>query len=310
MDKHELLLKLKEMIDLRGGEIPTRDEFIKEVSKHSLTREFGTYQELLKAFGIDSKRKIKIENPFIVKDLQSYYDNKPVIEPKKLDKYPKIAAISDIHWPFQSDRVINKFLAHIEKHQPEYVFVNGDAWDMYSFSKFPRSHNIFTPREERDLSRKLNEEFWVKVKDKCPKAKCIQMLGNHELRVMKRIMEQYPVAEDWIQEALKKEFTFEGVETIFDPRQEYMIGNIAVFHGYRTKLGDHRDYTHYNCIIGHTHRGGTVFKNIRDTVLWELNSGLAGDPLSKGLSYTTQRINDWTMGFAWVDEDGPRFIMA
>jgi hypothetical protein len=89
---------------------------------------------------------------------------------------------------------------------------------------------------------------------------------------------------------------------------KYFIEDIAFHHGYRSQLGSHRDYMHMNFVGGHTHRGGVVFRNIKNETLWELNCGLAGDPTSKGLSYTSQKMNDWTLGFGAIDEYGPRFI--
>lgn len=311
--KMQMLNDLRDLAsDLQRS--PTRNEFIKTSghTKHTIDTLFGGYAPMLLSIGLTlNKKNKKVDNSiFHVRNVEQFLSDQPRTPQRKASEKVKIASISDIHWPFHSQRVVDKFLAFIEINSPEYIFINGDAWDMYSHGKFPRSHNIFTPREERDLSRKYNEEFWIEVKKRCPNAKCVQMLGNHEARPMKRIIEEYPEAEDWLKKAIQDEFTFEGVETIFDTRQEYIIGNIAVFHGYRSKLGDHRDYTHFNCIVGHTHRGGTVFKNIRNEVLWELNSGLAGDPLQKGLTYTPQKINEWTQGFAWVDEHGPRFIPA
>jgi predicted phosphodiesterase len=312
--KIEMLNQLRDLAsELRRA--PTQNEYMKATghTRHQILSKFGGLSQMLACIGLSANQNQyqKIDNSiFQVRDLEKHLSDQPRTPQRKASEKVKIASISDIHWPFHSQRVVDKFLAFIEKHQPDYIFINGDAWDMYSHGKFPRSLNVISPREERDLSRKHNEEFWKEVKKRCPNAKCVQMLGNHEARPMKRIIEEYPEAEDWLKKAIQDEFTFEGVETIFDPRQEYFIGNIAIFHGYRSKLGDHRDYTGFNCIVGHTHRGGTVFKNIRNEVLWELNSGLAGDPLQKGLTYTPQKINEWTQGFAWVDEHGPRFISA
>jgi predicted phosphodiesterase len=312
-DKQEALNIIRELA-MEIGRAPSLMEFLLKSgrTKHWVFKNFGGFSPMLLSVGIQpGPNGKKIDNTiFEVRNLPQFLEEAPRAAAKDKGPAKKIAVISDIHWPFHSQRVVDAFLEFIKVHQPEYVFINGDAWDMYSHGKFPRSHNIFTPREERDLARKHNEEFWVEVKKRCPDAKCVQMLGNHEVRPLKRILEEYPAAEDWLKKALQDEFTFEGVETIFDTRQEYIIGNIAIFHGYRSKLGDHRDYTQYNCIVGHTHRGGTVFKNIRNEILWELNSGLAGDPLQKGLTYTPQRINEWTQGFAYVDEHGPRFIPA
>lgn len=310
MDAHELVSALKDLC-LELGRVPTRREFESKVrgGGYQLGK-FGGYEALKSAAGIENERPRKINNTIFERPIERQLEAHAPTPQVERPAYPKLAVISDIHWPFSRQRVIDAFLAFIEKEQPEYVVLNGDAWDMYSHAKFPRSHNIFTPREEMRLAREMNENFWKEVKKRCPNATCIQMLGNHDIRPLKRVLEIYPAAEDWIEEKLKELFTFDGVRTIYDHREEVLVGDVAIFHGYRSQLGAHRDYTLYNCINGHTHRGGTVFRQIRGQVLWELNSGYAGDPEAKGLSYTPQKIVEWTPGFAYLDSHGPRFIPA
>lgn len=315
MDVHELVSAVKELA-LELGRSPNRYEFCNRVKGGNYkVGKFGGFTALLTAAGLDTYgerrgggKPRKIDNSIWDKDLESHLEEyKPRAAPTRTP-YPRIASISDIHWPFHSERVIKAFLDFIEKNAPEIVVLNGDAWDMYSHSKYPRSQNQFTPRQEQELARKHNEEFWIEVKKRCPKARCVQMMGNHDIRPLKRIIETYPEAEDWVKEKITALFSFNGVETFHDAREELVVGDILIFHGYRSKLGDHRDYTHLNCIVGHTHLGGAVFRKIRGQVVWELNSGVAGDPESKGLSYTPQKITHWTPGFGWVDEYGPRFI--
>jgi len=200
-------------------------------------------------------------------------------------------------------------LEYVGDEKPEYVIINGDGWDMYSHSRFPRSHNVFSPREEQSTSRTLNEQFWLEVKRKHRSAKCYQLLGNHDVRPLKKILDSYPEAEDWVKEKMRELFSFNGVTTIHDPREELFLNkNTAVFHGYRSKLGDHRDYILMNSINGHTHIGGVVVRQIRGVVLWELNSGMAADPNAKGLTYTAQKISNATSGFGGVNKYGPQFI--
>ena len=315
MDAHDLVCKLKELA-LSLGRTPTRAEF--EAGhvggKYQLEKLFKTYTTLVTAAGLDPaqpRRRKRIGNEIFEKDLEKHLDHQPhrVVEIKDYGPYPTLATISDIHWPFENQRVINRFYEYVGDVSPEWVTLNGDAHDFYGHSRFPRSHNVFTPRDEEKLSRSKNEVFWTEIQKRSPTSKCYQLMGNHDLRPLKRVLETYPEAEDWIAEKIKSLFTFPGVKTIEDPRQELMIReDIAIFHGYRSGLGDHRDYTLMNCVIGHTHKGGVTFKRIRGQTLWELNSGLAGDPEAKGLTYTPQKISVWTPGFGAINRLGPRFI--
>ena len=308
--KHELVSGLKDL-SIELGRVPKRSEFhqLTKHSRYAVTKEFGSYTVLLQAAGLETyseRRKITgaiFEVP-IEKHLENYEPTKSVEQPS----LPTIAGISDIHWPFENQKVISRFVEYVGDVKPEKVILNGDAWDMYSHTKFPRSHNVFTPREEQALAREKNEKFWLAVKTAHPDAECIQLLGNHDVRPLKRILEAYPEAEDWVAEKLKSLFTYDGVKTIFDIREELVYGNLMIFHGYRSKLGEHRDHTLMNMMGGHTHVGGVSYRRIRGQTLWELNFGLAGDPEAKGLTYTPQRTTNWTPGFGALDKLGPRFI--
>lgn len=307
MDQHTLIGLLKDLA-IELGRTPTRKEF---ADKHGFKWEvhFGNWGPFVKAAGLEPTHDRKINNSIFEVSLHQHLEGYTPRPRLAIEAYPTVASISDIHWPFPNKIVINRYLEYVGDEKPEWAVINGDGWDMYSHAKFPRSHNIFRPQEEEQLSRQMNVDFWEEVKRRSPDSKCFQLMGNHDIRPMKRVLEQYPEAEDWIKDRLSKLFTFDGVTTIFDPRQELMVGsNIAIFHGYRSGLGDHRDYTLMNCMNGHTHIGGVVFRTVRGILIWELNSGLAGDPEAKGLTYTPQKITKWTPGFSAVDKIGPRFV--
>lgn len=319
MDKHEMMQALRNMA-LEMGRTPTKPEFCTSVKggDYKVNKLFGGWTPFMSATGLETyderraPKARKIDNGIFERDIEKHLEQYQPRVVADLGPFPTMAVISDIHWPFSCQRVIDKFYAYVEANQPEWVILNGDAWDMYSHAKFPRSHNVFTPREEQQMARAANEDFWKEIKRLAPNAKCVQMLGNHDVRPLKRIMDNYPEAEDWIAEKMRDLFSFEGVHTMHDPREELFIReDIIVFHGFRTQLGAHRDSTLLSCINGHTHRGGVVFKKVRGgAVLWEANSGYAGDPEAKGLTYTAQKLTDWTHGFFGMDAYGPRFVIA
>jgi predicted phosphodiesterase len=311
---HELVSALKQLA-FELGRVPNRDEFCRaSAGRKYQVDAVGGFIQLVQMAGLKPHRipkEPRIDNSIFERDIEKHlaeYQPKPYTPP---GPYPTAAIISDIHWPFSCQRVIDAFYVYVEREQPEWVIINGDAWDMYSHSKYPRSHNVFTPREEERLASEANVTFWKEIKKRSPKSKLVQMMGNHDVRAMKRVLEVYPEAEDWIKEKLEKLFTFEGVKTIHDPREELFLNDdTLVFHGYRSGLGAHRDYTLMNCLNGHTHVGGVVWRQLRGKLIFEGNSGIAGDPSAKGLTYVPQKIIHWTPGFLGLTRIAPMFIPA
>lgn len=315
LDKHDLISKLKDLaIDI--GRTPTRDEFRKSGPgiETAIEGHFDNYAMLVQAAGLDPvvRKKKPLNNSIFEVDVQRHverYNSQPLIPAKP--EYPHAAIISDIHFPFHSQKVLDRFFRYVGDEKPEHVIIAGDVWDLYSHAKFPRSHNVFTPKDEETLAKNLTIRFWEEIKRLHPQANCHLLLGNHDVRPLKRTMEVQPYIEHWIQEKMAQLFSFEGVNTILDPRQElYLNDETIVHHGYRSKLGDHRDYALMNAIVGHTHRPGVVWRKIRGSQVFELNCGLAGDPNAKGLTYTSQKIVDWVNAFGVLEPDGPRNIVV
>jgi hypothetical protein len=181
----------------------------------------------------------------------------------------------------------------------------GDLYDMFSQTRFARTHNLMTPRQEADRGRALAEEFWRLVKAAAPRARRIQLKGNHDDRPYKRMMEKTPEMEHFF--SLKEFFEFDGVETHHDSGSELHIDGILYTHGHYSKLGAHMLYYLKRVVRAHDHTGGVVFANIHNKVLWELSAGFGADKKAKPLRYSATKTVKWTYGYAVVDKHGPRF---
>lgn len=310
-DQHSILAAIKDLA-IELGRTPTVVELCKKgVSARQVLKAFGSHSAACIAAGLEPNHARKVDGSIFERNIEKHVEayQATVSHEKPKEAYQRCVFIPDVHFPFPHLRTLEKIYRFIEREKPDVIVQVGDLFDMYSHGRFPRSHNIFTPREEYALGKKQAEVMWAEVARAAPTARRVQLTGNHDVRPLKRIIETYPEAEDWISEIFGKIMTFDGVETILDPRQELPLpGDVSVFHGYRSKLGDHRDFVMSNAVVGHQHVGGCVFRNIKGRVLWELNCGLAGDPAAKGLSYTPQKITNWTLGFGFLDADGPRFI--
>jgi hypothetical protein len=226
----------------------------------------------------------------------------------KINSYNKIVVIGDSHKPWCDPDALTMVYAIIEKEKPDVVVQIGDLMDMFAQSRFPRSLNIMTPREEIGLAKSQANEMWKKINSIVPNATKWQMVGNHCVRPLRQVIEKWPEGEDFVAKAFKDLYAFDGVTTIYDPREELYIGDIAFIHGYRSKLGDHSKYMLMNVVCGHSHRGGTFFHQVSGETKWELNAGYIADPFSAALSYRAQRLHDWTAGCGIIDSLGPRFV--
>jgi predicted phosphodiesterase len=291
---------------LELGRTPTWYEIKKVISTHHIYSLFGSMPIFVQAAGLDpATKQTKIDNTIFEKRIEDHVTDF-VHKEKVKATFEKTLIIGDTHFPFVHKPSLEKTLALIEEFQPKFIIQIGDLYDMLSHGKFPRSLNVYTPKEEMSEARKMASEMWAKIKELTPKAELHQVLGNHDIRPMKRILEAYPEAELFLD--FEKWFKFDGVTTHTDIREELIINGICYIHGYRSKLGDHRDFNKLSTVTGHSHLGGVSFRNYGPEILFELNAGYLGDPESKALSYTSQKINNWTHGVGYIDHHGPRFI--
>lgn len=299
------------------GRTPKRVEFAVSFpgAEYQIIK-FGGWNKLVAAAGMetyDERRSgRKIDNSIFERSVESHlegYQKKETPLPPQ-DPYKRTLFLGDTHFPFVNQSALEKAYKFAEKEKPEFIVQVGDLYDAYSHAKFPRSHNVFTPRDEQDQARKMASTMWEELRKASPNAECVQLWGNHDLRPLKRVLESYPAAEDWIGKMMGELMTFEGVTTLPDGRQELIMpGNVMVHHGYMGRPGAHRDHNAgFNFCFGHTHTAHVLYKQINGQIRWELNVGYLGDQYAKGLSYTAQRSVGWTNGIGWLDEYGPRFI--
>ena len=224
-----------------------------------------------------------------------------------------IVAIGDTHFPFSSKKVINWIIEKIIKPnaaQIKAVVQMGDLYDLFSYSKFPK-RLMMTPREETWEARAQAEDFWHSINAAAPKASFYQLKGNHDARLMKRVVETMPELDHLVK--YTELFEFDGVKTIHDDKLALEIDGWHFIHGH-AKEGTHVEAVDFqNVCLGHTHRGGTWSRRInqrnKSKIITELNCGFVGNPHADALIYRPMaRHFRWTHGVGWIDRHGGRFI--
>lgn len=218
--------------------------------------------------------------------------------------------LGDLHMPFHCKRTLQAAIEHAETLKPTVIIQVGDLNDEYCFSRYPRSHNKNTPQEELLAAKKFATKMWADLRKAAPRSERYQLLGNHDIRLNKRIMEKLPELYEILD--FTERFEFDGVQTLNTDRDILNINlngeRISIHHGFLSKLGDHVKHFQNSCVVGHSHRPGIVYEPIHGRQLFEFNVGYMGDPKSHVFKYGATVKQKWGRGFGVIDEDGPRFI--
>lgn len=209
----------------------------------------------------------------------------------------KILVIGDIHFPFANVPKLQQIYKAIEKEKPQVVLQVGDLADQYSYSRYNKKVGFIKPEKEMQLFKEQATKFWSTVQQLAPKAKCYQLIGNHDERLAKRIGDKLPEAKHIIDDYIKFMFTFPNVTTMASERDELKIDGIMFIHGYLSKLGDHAKKNLMSVVVGHSHRAGLAFFKHRGKILWELNVGHVANEKALPLQYGQQKFKDWTVGY-------------
>lgn len=215
--------------------------------------------------------------------------------------------IGDLHFPWHHKKALAHVLEQIKIMQPKHVIQVGDLYDLFSMTKFPRSHDVILPGDEIKEAYEIAVDMWRIIKTYAPKAKCHQLLGNHDIRYKLRLQEKLPELLNVVN--LEHLWKFKGVNTHYDVRKPLIIKDVAFTHGHKTKLGDTARLYGMPTVLGHSHRGGCIpVMGQKGKIIWELNAGYLANPDSKIMTYTKDRWTGWTLGYGIIDHLGPRFV--
>lgn len=214
----------------------------------------------------------------------------------------KVLVIGDTHFPFHSKKAYKKLMKIVAKEKPTHVVQIGDILDQYVFSKYNRSLKI-TPEKEIKRGLALANKMWADIKKLVPKAKCYQLIGNHDARMAKRISEKLPELSSFVN--LQDFYSFPGVKIAKSDRDHFLIDGIIYTHGWLSKTEDHIKHFGKPVVHGHRHRPAIHYETKK---LWSMDVGYMADNKSLPLSYTPSKVSKWTMACGIVENGQPRLL--
>lgn len=215
----------------------------------------------------------------------------------------KVLAIPDLHLPYHHAASYSALMAHIEKEKPTHVVQLGDLLDFYVFSTFPRNLRI-TPAQDVEIAIVQATEMWEQIRALVPGVKCFQLLGNHDMRLAKRIHEKIPELADIFSH--RNLYKFDGVAVLDSDRDFLLLDEVVYVHGWFSKSIQHAIYFGKPVVHGHLHKPSLFFDTPR---LWAMDCGYLADEMSLPLRYTNSTLTKWTRAFGVVEDQKPRLVI-
>jgi predicted phosphodiesterase len=218
----------------------------------------------------------------------------------------ELIAIPDLHFPWAHDRAVRWVINEVRKLRPRYIVQLGDLYDQYCFSKFPRNPNVMTPREELRRGQEKARKFWHDITKASPDSRRHQLLGNHDVRIDKRIAERLPELQDLVKLDI---YSFPDVNTLSSDRDDLELQlsrqKVVLLHGYMTQPAAHLSHFGKSVIFGHLHRPHHVVQIQRfgKPPLFELNAGYLADPKAPVFKYGGTVHKKWELGYGLVDHN-------
>jgi len=214
----------------------------------------------------------------------------------------KVFVIPDTHFPFHNEDALKAILDLIKKEKPTHVVQIGDLLDQYVFSRYSRTPSI-TPKEDVTYGLAVAARMWKDIKKIVPRAKCYQILGNHDIRLCKRISEKLPELADFFN--VKDLYKFDGVKVLESDRDFLEIDGVIYVHGWLSKSLDHAKHFNKPTVHGHRHRPCIDVEG----QLWSMDVGFIADEQSVPLNYTMSKLTKWRMACGLVDDRQPRLFL-
>ena len=220
----------------------------------------------------------------------------------------RLVILGDVHAPYTDPDALNFALQYIRRTKPTAVLQIGDAYEQDSTSAWAPAAEREPASAEFKRGREMLAAMWAAVGRYVPKARRLQLPGNHDQRAAKRAWDASPGLAYFVEKGVRDLLTFDGVE--LHDVEELDLGEFggrrwSAVHGHSSRPGSHATHYATNIVCGHLHKGYVV--GVPGGYL-ELNAGWLGANDHHSKFYARARRQNWQHGVGVIDDDGPRFV--
>lgn len=215
----------------------------------------------------------------------------------------KVFAFGDTHFPYNEN--LNRIYKAIKQEKPDVIIHNGDLLDQYMFSRYGKDYDELSPKKELNRAKKMAVSMWKRIKKIAPKARRIQLLGNHDIRILKQTKNKFPEVYFLINDIFNDLYTFKGVETMKSDRDYIDIDNVIYCHGWKSK---HTAHFGKSVVRGHSHKADLSLIQCEKSgyrILFEMQVGGCGDERAVPLSYPASKKTGWKLAYGIIIDGHP-----
>lgn len=220
----------------------------------------------------------------------------------------KIIAVGDLHAPYLNKNYLSKAISRIKKEKPDVVIQLGDLFDQYMFGRFDKNLDFINPKKELLKAIDCGKDFWDRVRVASPLSEKHQLLGNHDMRILKKTAKVFPEAYHIIKERHNNMYKFKGVHTAKTDRDFLEYDGVIYCHGWMSSHINHfkqsviraHDHKVWGRIVGDNNEvfGGIIWKkgffhNRCDSTMFEISAGMFADEKLIPFHYINSNRSNW-----------------
>jgi len=214
----------------------------------------------------------------------------------------------DVHAPFWDTQALDLYFELAKRTQPDLTIVGSDFWDFYMMSTFahdPAVSDGVELEDELDALKKYWRAFTFRMKQAAPDTKMVFIWGNHERRILRRMLDRYGALAKTIMKWFINIIRAEGAVWYVGEVDHVRVGQLQIEHGNRhnmhvakSRLED--EGSQINLWMGHVHKENFYVVRGADFTVRAVSSGclcnLTPHYLERGRSALSGR--KWTQGTA------------
>ena len=189
---------------------------------------------------------------------------------------------NDVHFTFEDKAAVGLFLEVVKKIQPDVVVVGSDAFDLHLLTSFRKDPDLKVDTDIDGDPLASVEHHWNSfihdLHAAAPKAKFVFIWGNHERRIVNKVLDDSPEWRKMIWHRFKTIIQCGGRVMWIGETDRVRIGPLLVQHGNRHGINAAKGHLNdlayqVSTMFGHTHKLGIHSREGEDFYVESVNAG-------------------------------------